>query len=287
IPDLHGKVAVVTGANSGIGYQTTAQLALHGAKVYLACRTESKALAAIARIEKENPILKGTENLIWTPLDLSSISSAKAAAEEILAKEQRLDLLVNNAGFLPAEYSVTEDGMERTVSATANTPGADVRVVIISSVSYKSAGEVNFDTLECFNDKRSIGGTWFARFAQYGQSKLMNILFAMELQRRFDNEGVPIIVSSLHPGGVDTEGAEANAPYVIKILIRLLAMSPLEGAYTSLFAATSAEVVAQPHKYKGKYLERCQVVTPTTKDASDPVLARKLWEATEKVVAET
>ena len=79
--------------SSGIGYQTTAQLALHGAKVYLACRTESKALAAIARIEKENPILKGTENLIWTPLDLSSISSAKAAAEEILVKETRLDLL--------------------------------------------------------------------------------------------------------------------------------------------------------------------------------------------------
>ena len=83
------------------------------------------------------------------------------------------------------------------------------------------------------------------------------------------------------------EGAEANVPFIIKILIRLVAMSPLEGAYTSLFAATSAEVVAQPHKYKGKYLERCQVVTPATNDASDPVLARKLWEATEKVVAET
>ena len=79
--------------SSGIGYQTTAQLALHGAKVYLACRTESKALAAIARIEKENPVLKGTENLIWIPLDLLSISSAKAAAEKILAKEKRLDLL--------------------------------------------------------------------------------------------------------------------------------------------------------------------------------------------------
>ncbi|TFY79516.1 hypothetical protein EWM64_g4499 [Hericium alpestre] len=147
IPDLTGKVVIVTGANAGIGAQTVEQLAQHGAKVYLACRTESKARAAIADIEKANPALKGQDRLVWLPLDLSSLHSAKAAAEEFLTKEKRLNLLINNAGRLTAEYVLTSEGIEESVAVnhlghlvftttllplmkeTAKEKGSDVRIV--------------------------------------------------------------------------------------------------------------------------------------------------------------
>ncbi|THH20252.1 hypothetical protein EW146_g1098 [Bondarzewia mesenterica] len=304
IPDLNGKVAVVTGANTGIGYHTAEQLAIHGAKVYLACRTESKALAAISRMEKDTPTLKGADRVIWLPLDLSSIHSAKKAAEEILAKETRLDILVNNAGRLAEDYVLSEDGIEQTVAvnhighfvltttllpllkATARLPGADVRIVIVSSIAYKTPGQTKFDSLEDFNAVQGKSGKeniWLTKYWRYCSSKLMNLLFTAELQRRFDEEDVPINVITLHPGS----GAQSSSPFMIRILLWFVAITPLEGAYTSLFAATSAEVAAAPDKYKGKYLESYgKTVKLTTKESQDPVLAKRLWNTTEKVVAD-
>ncbi|THH17783.1 hypothetical protein EW146_g3110 [Bondarzewia mesenterica] len=273
IPNLDGKIVVVTGSSSGIGYRTAEQLAIHG-----------------------------EDKLIWVPLELSSVRSAKKAAELILAKEKRLDILVNNAGHLPSDYEPTEDGIDKTVAvnhvghfvftttllpllkSTTLETGADVRIVNVASISYKAAGRVKFDSLDDFNDKRT--GTWFVKFRRYGRSKLMNMLFSTELQRRLDDEGAAIIVTSVHPGAVHTEGADNNNPIFIKVILPFFCVSSLKGAYTSLFAATSAEVAALPDKYKGKYMEGCRVVKPSTKEAEDELLARKLWETTKKVVAD-
>ncbi|TFY76492.1 hypothetical protein EWM64_g7520 [Hericium alpestre] len=151
IPDLTGKVILVTGANAGIGLQTSEQLAIHGAKVYLACRTESKAKAAIAGIEDRTPSLKGQGRLMWLPLDLSSMRSSKKAAEEFLSKEKRLDILINNAGRLADDYVLSPEGVELSVAVnhlghfvlttallpllkeTARRPDADVRIIVVNT----------------------------------------------------------------------------------------------------------------------------------------------------------
>ncbi|KAI0060008.1 NAD-P-binding protein [Artomyces pyxidatus] len=286
IPDLTGKVVVVTGSNAGIGYHTADQLARRGGKVYLACRTESKAREAIASIERASPSLKGEDRLVWLPLDLSSIRSTKAAAEEVITKEKRLDILANNAGRLTDRYELNADGVELSVAVnhigpyvftttllpllkrTAEEPGPDVRIVNVSSSTYNRVGQqTKFGSLEDFNESQSKPGnenTYRSKFKRYGKTKIMNIL-TRELQRRLDEEGVPITVIALHPGGVAIDGAHEKSPWY--------------------FAATSAEVAAARDKYKGQFLVPYgQLHTLQTNEAQDPVLAQTLWKATEKVV---
>ncbi|KAA1474633.1 NAD-P-binding protein [Dentipellis sp. KUC8613] len=308
IPDLTGKVVIVTGSNAGIGIRTVEQLALHGAKVYLACRSEEKATAAIAELEKTNPSLKGRNLLVYLPLDLSSVRSAKKAGEDFLAREDRLDILINNAARGMEPYELSKDGIELTIAInhfghfvftetllplmkeTAKRRDTDVRIVVVSSRGHLGPGTTKFGSLEELNDpqgppaKINSMGT---KMGRYGTSKLMNVLFASELQRRLDVEKVPITVMSLHPGAVATEAAfAADLPWFLKAYIATFAAKPLEGAYTSLFAATSARVAAEREKYKGKYLVPYgEIGGPATPAAKDPVLAKTLWETTEKITA--
>ncbi|KAI0062555.1 NAD-P-binding protein [Artomyces pyxidatus] len=267
IPDLSSKVVIVTGANAGIGYHTASELGKHGAKVYLACRTESKARSAIARIESDAPSLKGLEHLVWLPLDLSSIRSAKEAAEAFLGSAKRLDILINNAGRLVDTYVLTEEGIELSVAVnhvghfvfttallpllkeTARLPGADIRVVYVSSESYHMA-----------NLEKEMA--LFCKMARYGTTKLMNILFTL----------------ALHPGNVttDTVGRADLTP--------LLPYST-QGSFMSLFAATSAQIVTQRETFKGQFLMPFGTIQPLkTKEARDPALAQTLWKTTETVV---
>ncbi|TFY63085.1 hypothetical protein EVG20_g6466 [Dentipellis fragilis] len=194
IPDLTGKIIIVTGANAGIGLKTVEQLARHGAKVYLACRSEAKATAAIADVEKTSPALKGQQRLIWLPLDLSSVHDAKKAAEEFLSKEHRLDILINNAARLVDNYVIGKEGVELNVAVnqfghfvftqtllpllkeTAKRRDADVRIVVVSSDAYLNPGTTKFGSLEELNDPQGPPGkenTTQTKMRRYGTSKLM------------------------------------------------------------------------------------------------------------------
>ncbi|KZO91901.1 NAD-P-binding protein [Calocera viscosa TUFC12733] len=315
IPDLTGRIALVTGANSGLGYQTVQQLANHGAKVYLTTRSEAKALDTIRRLEEANPALKDTGRLQYLVIDFSLVTSAKAGAEEFLRKESRLDILVNNAGIVGEDFELTKEGLSITfatdhvsafaftntllplLEATAKQPGADVRLITISSVAHSSALKTTkFDSIDDFRDKCSPEAkvnSMGAIFARYGQAKLANILFASELQRRLDAAGMPIISISVHPGGVATEGFErAIRSFGFGFLWPIFSwflLSPLQGATTQLFAATSPEIRRDVDTYKGRYLIPYGKVAPEGKMsnlAKSPVLAGQLWGMTERVVGD-
>ncbi|KAI0052767.1 NAD-P-binding protein [Auriscalpium vulgare] len=308
IPDLTGKVAIVTGANTGIGYHTAEHLALHGAKVYLACRTESKALDAITGIERAHPALKDSGRLVWLPLDLASLRRTKEAAEEFLTLEKRLDILLNNAGRIAQTYVLTEEGIEQCVAVnhvshfvltdtllpllkqTAHLPGTDVRIINLASNAYRMGGsQTRFESLADLNDSQAAPGKengMIRRFARYCTTKLMNILTTAELQRQLDADGEPITAIAVHPGGpIATDNATNALPWPLSFLLRRVGLTPLQGSLTSLFAATSPRVAAERSAYKGAYIEPYGVVTPLTrKEAKDPVLARTLWRTTEAVV---
>ncbi|EIM89854.1 NAD-P-binding protein [Stereum hirsutum FP-91666 SS1] len=282
IPDLTGKVALVTGANSGVGFQTALQLAKRGAKVYLGCRSESRARDAIDRMRKETHGLDLEDRLVWLPLDLSVMRLAKKAGEELLQKETRLDILSHHLGH----FVLTETVLP-LMKSTAQLPGADVRIVAVSSAVYNQAGSKDFSSLEALNSVQGKPGkenTFFTRLWRYGTTKLQNILWVAELQRRLDAEGTPITVLAVHPGTVDTEGLNDNSPRWVLYLTYPFAITPLQGAFTSLFAATSAEVAAARETYKGKYLVPFGEVGALTKEARDPALAKTLWETSESVV---
>ncbi|KAI0052447.1 NAD-P-binding protein [Auriscalpium vulgare] len=310
IPNLTGKVAIVTGANTGVGLHTAEHLALHGAKVYLACRTESKARAAIVKLESKNPALKGDGRLVWLPLDLSSVRNAKKAAESFLEKESRLDIIVSNAARLAEEYQITDEGLEMSVSVnhaghfvfittllpvlkkTAELPDADVRVVAVSSDAHRLAGShtvfASLDDLNHPQSKPSRKNGWCARFARYAITKLMSILFVRELQRQLDEENVPITVIAVHPGGpIASENILERLPFGVSRIYAAISMTPDQGSYTSLFAATSARVAAERPQFKGAYLEpygQIVSVKKMRKEAGDVELGKTLWATTERVV---
>lgn len=206
IPDLTGKVFIVTGANSGIGYEAAKEFARKGAQVILACRNREKANAALSQIMAEIPNASA-EIMI---LDLASLESVRRFAAEFKANYDRLDVLVNNAGIMMVPYGQTEDGFERQLGTNhlghfaltgllidelLATPGA--RIVNVSSNGHRM-GTTNFDNL-MFG-----GGKGYSPTRAYGRSKLANLLFTYELQRRFDAIDADAMATAAHPGGSDT-----------------------------------------------------------------------------------
>ncbi|HEY5017120.1 MAG TPA: SDR family NAD(P)-dependent oxidoreductase [Streptosporangiaceae bacterium] len=204
IPDQAGRTAVVTGANSGIGLEAARYLAAHGAHVVLACRDTEKAKAAAGAISAQAP---GAEVDV-VALDLSELASVRRAAQEIRSAYPRLDLLINNAGLMMPPYGRTKDGFELqfgtnhlghfaltglVLPSLLEVPGS--RVVTISSNGHK-VGRVHFDDLQ-FEHR-------YGRMRAYGQSKLANLLFTYELQRRLAAAGAPTIATAAHPGTSDT-----------------------------------------------------------------------------------
>ena len=203
--DLSNKVAVVTGANSGIGYETALDLYRKGATVFVASRNEEKATRAIADMKSEG----GDGRLVYVHLDLSSLRSVRACAEEVLRKAPRLDFLVNNAGVMIPPPAKTEDGFELQFGVNfvghyaltghlfellAATPGA--RVVTLSSLAHRGAG-IDFDNFR--------GEKGYVKWREYGQSKLADLVFALEFDRRLRNGGYDIKSLAAHPGYSKTE----------------------------------------------------------------------------------
>ena len=219
IPDQTGRVAVITGANTGLGYETALALAEHGAHVVLAVRNVDKGKDAAARITAASP----RADVALQELDLTSLDSVRAAAEQLRADHDRIDLLINNAGVMYTPKSNTKDGFELQFGTNhlghfALTgllldrllPIAGSRIVTVSSVGHRILADIHFDDLQW--ERR------YNRVAAYGQAKLANLLFTYDLQRRLASNGTTIAVAA-HPGMSDTE-LMRNMPAPLRLRLR-------------------------------------------------------------------
>jgi NAD(P)-dependent dehydrogenase (short-subunit alcohol dehydrogenase family) len=287
IPDQTGRTAVVTGANTGLGFETAAALAAHGAHVVLAVRDLDKGKDASQRIVASTPGAAVT----LQELDLTSLASVRAAAEELRSKHDGIDLLINNAGVMYTPKSTTKDGFELQFGTNhlghfaltgllldrlLGVPGS--RVVLVSSIGHRIRAAIHFDDLQW---ERSYG-----RVAAYGQSKLSNLLFTYELQRRLTPQGTTIAAAA-HPGGSNTE-LMRNLPAPIRVANAALA--PLfqgadMGALPTLRAATD------PDAHGGQYfgpdgfggMRGYPEVVASSKQSHDENLQRRLWAVSEEL----
>jgi len=304
-PSLAGKVIIVTGGNAGIGFYTVKYLGQLGAKVYMGARNETKAKNAIAQLNQSKS--PGFGEVIFLKMDLSDPRSTKKAANCFLQLEDRLDILINNAGMLPLPYHLTEDGLSDIMvtnhispflftdallpimKKTASSSTADVRIINVSSYRHRDPRNVAFDSRESLNRKFSSNQN--GTLQRYGLTKLANILHVKELQRRLDADNCPITCVALHPGEVRTRGAldavgKLAMGGMAKVLLRVFSIAPDKGALTSLFAAASPVIAQERQKFKGSYLipyGRIKEPSPTARDAK---LAADLWKTTKLVISE-
>ena len=250
IPSQDGRVAVVTGSNTGLGFETAVELARAGATTVLACRNESKAQEAKQAIDARVGSGGGPVEVLG--LDLGDLAAVRAAAAETLERWPRIDLLVNNAGVMIPPKSTTADGFELqfgtnhlghyaytglVLDALTSVPGS--RIVNVSSIAHRD-GEMHWDDLQW---ERS-----YHRMAAYSQSKLANLLFTFELDRRLRTADVPTICLAAHPGVSATELSRhipgANLPGLKQVANAALALtlnSAADGALPSLRAATAPD----------------------------------------------
>ena len=290
-PNQEGRIFIVTGANTGLGYETALSLAEHGAKVIMACRNKSKANAAKAKIEAEVP----NAELEVMEIDLSSLSSVRNFAKEYQSKYDRLDGLINNAGVMTPPYTKTEDGFELQFGANylghflltgllidTITKTPDSRIVTLSSIVHKN-GKINFDDLQS-EKKYSPSGA-------YAQSKLACLMFTFELQRRLEKAGHSQTISvAAHPGIATTE-LSRHMPKIIYTLLRytvapLLTHAPIEGAKPTVLGAIGNAKGGDYfgptgfNEFKGKAGK-----ATSTDLANDETIANRLWKVSEELVS--
>lgn len=288
IPDQSGRTVVVTGANTGLGYHTAAALAFHGARVVLAVRNLEKGNAALSRIVAAKP----DADITLTQLDLSSLASVRRAAEELRGAYPRIDLLINNAGVMWTPKELTADGFELQFGTNHLGHFALTgllldhllkvrasRVVTVSSLGHRMRAAIHFDDLQW---ERS-----YSRIGAYGQSKLANLLFTYELQRRLSAAAAPTVAVAAHPGGSATELAR-NVPRILRplnMLAPLLFQSAEAGALPTLRAAT--DPTAQGGQYYGPDGLGEQRGHPKLVQSSaqshDAELQRRLWSVSEEL----
>jgi len=267
---MQGKVCIVTGANTGIGKETARALAMGGAHVVIGCRDPVRGAAACAELAAD---VDGAE-LTALDLDLASLASVRAFAAEFIARFDRLDVLVNNAGIWSGRRQLTTDGFELTFGVNhlghfllthllrdRLIASAPARVVTVSSALY-ARGRIDFDDLQT---ERS-----YSRTRAYGAAKLANVLFTVELARRLEGSGVTANV--LHPGAVASDFIR-ELPDFIRWAAGLVLASPERGARTSVWAATSPELAG----VSGAYFSGCRI-RALRGPARDPEIAARLWE---------
>jgi NAD(P)-dependent dehydrogenase (short-subunit alcohol dehydrogenase family) len=242
IPSQEGRTAIVTGANSGLGISTARELARAGAQVVMACRNQEKGRAAVKEIKAAVP----DAQLALAELDLGSLESIEGFADAFLGAHDGFDLLVNNAGVMAPPRQTTADGFELQFGTnhlghfalTGRLIGAmqgrsDARVVTLSSGAHR-IGKITFDDLQRENG--------YFRWTAYGQSKLANLLFALELNRRLEAAGSDIRSMAAHPGYASTGLQSAAAPAVDRAIMKItnvvVAQSADMGALPTLYAAT-------------------------------------------------
>lgn len=282
IPGQAGRIAVVTGANSGIGWETARTLAQKGATVIMACRSVEKAEAAAAQIKRLNPPGK----IAVMPLDLSNLDSVRAFAAAFRAEYNRLDLLINNAGVMFTPYGKTKQGFEQQFGTNHlghfaltgllldmlnATPGA--RIVTVSSGTHRR-GVMNFDDLNAEQNYSPVGA--------YAQSKLANLLFSYELQRRLTTAGLSTVAVAAHPGWTKTNLTQHTGT-IIRLLDALIGQTASMGALPTLYAATAPDVSGGEYFGPGSFGEmRGYPGKATSNEASHDVeAARRLWAVSE------
>ena len=282
IPDLTGQTVLITGANSGLGLESTRLLAGRGAEVVMACRNQTKGQEALDSIKAKQP----DANLVLMSLDLADQQSVKDFAEAFSARYSKLDVLLNNAGLMAPPLSRTKDGFEMQFGTNhlghfaltgllldllgnAQAP----RIVTVSSVAHKF-GRIYFGNL---NAEKS-----YYRWTFYGQSKLANLMFAQELHRRLKARGSKIKSIAVHPGYSDTHLQDGTA---FALLNRFLAQPQDMGCYPSVYAATSGEVESGGYYGPNGFMEIAGYPAPARmrKLAQDEEVAKRLWEESEKL----
>ena len=282
MPDQSGKIVIVTGANSGIGYEAARALAIKGATVIMACRNLEKGQSAVNQISAEFSAAK----ILLRQLDLADLSSVQQFAETFLAEFDRLDVLINNAGVMAIPYHQTVDGFEMQFGTNhlghfkltgllfdllKRTPNS--RVVTLSSYAH-FFGWINFKDL---NGKR-----FYQKWLAYCQSKLANILFGYELQRRLAAIGNNPISIVVHPGWAATN--LQHSTWFFRLLNPLLAQSQEIGALPTLYAVTNPEVrggeYIGPDGFLGQrgYPHKAR----SSRRSHDPETAKKLWQVSEE-----
>lgn len=289
IPSQKGRIAIVTGSNIGLGYETALAFAQKDIKVILACRNMTKAENAKKEILKQAP----NADLDTIQIDLSKLSSVKEFAKQFLAKYDKLDLLVNNAGIMVPPFSLTEDGFESQMAANyfghflltgllldtiLATP--DSRIVSLSSIAHKN-GKINFEDMQSQKKYSATGA--------YSQSKLACLMYAYELQRRLDKAGKTTLSVAAHPGISETNLSQHLPSILVSIMTPIMRLAFVQsakaGAEPTLYAALGTDVRGGEYFGPSGFREmkgRAKKVG-STKLSKDENIAKKLWEESEKL----
>lgn len=292
IPDQHGRTALITGANVGVGFETAAALAAAGARTVLACRDRARAEAAAAQMRARH----SDADVEVLQVDLGDLASVRQATSEAHDRFERIDALINNAGVMTPPESRTADGFELQLGVNhlghfALTglvldlvpDSADSRIVTVSSLAHKQ-GAIDWDDL---NWERS-----YRRSPAYGRSKLANLLFAYELARRLERAGSSVVSVPVHPGVCFTELNRHTPGYrlpplrvIYDAVSRSVTQTAAAGALSSLRAATEPGVA--PGAYFGpdgrNGRQGDPVIVESSASSHDLDDARRLWEVSEEL----
>jgi protochlorophyllide reductase len=285
IPRLDGKTAIVTGANSGLGFVIANELAAAGARVILACRNTAKAEEAARQIVTRST----TAQVEVLPLDLGNLSSVQAAADTFLQTNRPLDLLINNAGLMALDESKTVDGFETQFGVNhlghfalthdllpALSPTDGSRVVTMSSMGHRM-GRMHFQDL-MFTEK-------YDRWKPYFQSKLANLLFTSELQKMLLSLGAKTVALSAHPGASNTDLGTEGKGLTNKALriVPIVSQSASLGAQPALRAATDPSAT-EGQFYGPRWITRGHAVVETpSKRARNEADAKHLWDISQQL----
>jgi len=281
VPDQTGKTIFITGANTGLGYEAAKTLAGNGARLIIGCRSKSKAEQARNSILADYP----KADVMVIELDLADLASVKKAAARVV-KEPQLDVLINNAGIMIPPYELTQDGFESQFGVNHLGPfgltgllleklraAPDARIISTSSIAHKR-GKIDFDDINAEQGYNPI--------TRYAQSKIANLYFAYELQRRLEAAGDSTISVAAHPGIADTELTRyiPRALMLIAPLFRPLFNTPAQGAWPTLCAATMPGVRGGEYYGPSKRNETAgpAVRVESNRRSHDKAVAKRLWE---------
>jgi NAD(P)-dependent dehydrogenase (short-subunit alcohol dehydrogenase family) len=289
VPGQHGRVAVVTGANTGLGFETARVLAARGASVVLAVRDTGKGKAAAARIAGTAP---GADVMVQ-PLDLASLESIRAAAGALRARHPGIDVLINNAGVMFPPRQATGDGFELQFGTNhlghfaltgllleqmLPVPGS--RVVTVSSLGHRLRAQIHFGDLQ---SERS-----YRRVAAYSQSKLANLLFTYELHRRLSAAATTTIAVAAHPGLASTE-LTRHTPAIAAFFYARVSQNAALGALPVLRAATDPAVLGGQYYGPGRFFgtRGYPTLAHSSGQSHDTAIQRRLWTASEQLTGVT
>jgi NAD(P)-dependent dehydrogenase (short-subunit alcohol dehydrogenase family) len=290
VGDQTGRVAIITGSNTGIGFGAAAVLAAKGAHTVLAVRNLDKGKAAVARIKAASP----NANVTLQQLDLTSLENIRKAADNLRSDFPRIDLLINNAGVMYTDKASTKDGFELQFGTNHlghfaltgllldNLLGVDgSRVVTVSSVGHRIRAKIHFDDLNLDRN--------YNRIVAYGQSKLANLLFTYELARRLKAKSAPTIATAAHPGASDTELLR-NMPGGIRQVSQFF-WSNFIAQDADMGAEPTLRAAADPGAQNGQYFgpggfgeqKGHPKVVASSAQSHDEAIQRRLWTVSEEL----